>query len=810
MMPDMEKLGVSRKIEDEDIRRTLRETLRSLNPPTDFGFIARTAAIGKPKAELKRDLTYLQRLWKQIKQKMQSKMRVGELYAESDLVIRTLRDVYTPDIDQVIIDNPFAARRAHEFLAIANPRAAAKIMYYKDNVPIFHRYRIEHQIENINSREVELPSGGSLVFDQTEALVAIDVNSGKNRSASDAETTAYKTNKEACDEVCRQLRLRDLGGLVVIDLIDMRPMRHRRDIESRFNNHFKNDRSRVRTAPISPFGLMELTRQRMRPSLKKSLFTECENCTGLGHVMSSESTVLKAMRKLSVVMQQTKVKKVILTISPDVAFHLLNNKRTPLVAIELKYDKKVTVRVNGGGTVDSIEFSALDEKDQVINLDKITIPAQAQLIDAKTLPPVEDIEFEEFEIDLEELTAEAQKDKPKEAPKPQDKRSRSRGGKNNKNNASNNDKRSRGNRGDNQNRNDNRNDNRNKDKQNENENEETTVTESETKNEQASSNDDRNRGRNKNNRGRNNKNNNRNKDHGRNKDQDQNKDQDRNKDQDQNSEQSSAKNNQNSSNDNNDTNSNDNSNDNSKRRKRGSRGSRGKGRGSNNPTYGNPILEGKDLPQVKQHDDNDPPQPREKSDPQGNDVNGNSIHIPPTHDAKENEKNTSNNRSRGGRPSSNNKNTRSGRGQKTQDNRSRSNKSNDNRSRGSRSNDQKPRDNQSQHNEASKSSNYSNNAPKQEQPKKEAVSTPKPASKPVVAENPKSTTKPKPTTKAAEKPTVVTAEAKPTTKKKATKKKATKKKAAKKATKKKATKKKATKKKASKKKAVTKKAATPE
>ncbi len=366
MMPHMHRLGVSRKVEDEETRREMRKILDELKPPDGFGFIIRTAGMGHPKTELKRDLAYLQRLWKAIETRRKKTPDVGELYTESDLIIRTIRDVFTSQIKRIVVDHVEAARRARNFLAVANPRAACKISIYQDPIPIFHRYGIEPQIDHINARQVPLPSGGSLVIDSAEAMVAIDVNSGKNRENRDAETTAYKTNIEAAKEVCRQLRLRDLGGVVAIDLIDMRLNKHRRDIEQRFRQHLRDDRARTRVGTISQFGVLEMTRQRMRPSLKKSIYIDCPACQGSGQVKSPESVVLDVMRRLALTLHQQQVAKVELTISPDVAFVLLNEKRAQVVALENHYHKQVTVRV-GGQAVDYIQITAFNTQGVAID-----------------------------------------------------------------------------------------------------------------------------------------------------------------------------------------------------------------------------------------------------------------------------------------------------------------------------------------------------------------------------------------------------------------------------------------------------------
>ncbi len=404
MMPAMERLGVSRKVDDDDARRAMRKILDELNPPPEFGFIIRTAGIGRPKTDLKRDLSYLLRLWKNLEKKME-KPGVGELYTESDLMIRTIRDVYSTDIDRIIVDDPAAAKRASDFLAIASPRAKSNVLFYDDPIPLFHRFGVEAQIETIHARRVPLPSGGSLVIDSTEALVAIDVNSGKMRNSGDADTTAYRTNVEACDEVCRQLRLRDLGGVVVIDLIDMRLPQKRRAIEQRFRDNLKKDRARTKPLAISQFGILEMTRQRMRPALTKSVYDDCHYCHGEGTVKNVDSIVMDVMRRLSLVVHRKEVAKLAVIVSPDVAFPLLNRKRGELVAMEQKYNTPIQVRVNPSGASDFIELMPMDEKGNVLNIDggKNLAPPIMHPVESM---PVDD-ELIDDEVETQEMEARA-------------------------------------------------------------------------------------------------------------------------------------------------------------------------------------------------------------------------------------------------------------------------------------------------------------------------------------------------------------------------------------------------------------------
>ena len=408
MMPHMERLGVSRKVEDDEARRAMRDILNALNPPEGFGFIIRTAGIGRNKTEVKRDLAYLMRLWKSIESRMKTTSRVGELYTESDLVIRTIRDVLTSDVGRIVVDDPVAAKRAKDFLSIAMPRTNTKVVLYQDPVPLFHRFDIERQIDLINARTVPLPSGGSLVIDSTEAMVAIDVNSGKSREARDAETNAYQTDMEAVEEIARQLRLRDLGGVIVLDLIDMRSTKHRKDVESKFRNLLKKDRARTRVGMISQFGLLEMTRQRMRPSLQMSIYIECPHCIGAGYVKSPESVVLEVMRRLALVLNDKRVERAELTISPDVAFQVLNRKRAQLVSLEQRHDKPVMVRVKGDGPIDFIQLVGVDARGSILDYEMLSSLGKAVREDESLFVEVtSDMVVDEFEDEEGEVPGDA-------------------------------------------------------------------------------------------------------------------------------------------------------------------------------------------------------------------------------------------------------------------------------------------------------------------------------------------------------------------------------------------------------------------
>src|SRR3954462_1809265 len=340
MMPGMSKFGISRKIEDDEERRRLRQILDSLKPIDDVGFIIRTAGVSKTKTEIQRDLTYLTRLWQNMQKKLKEPAPV-ELYTEGDLVTRTVRDVFTTDVERIVCDNKEVAKRIKEVFKIAMPRTKNKVELYEDPIPLFHKAGIEHEIEDMYSRHVPLPSGGSLVIDSTEAIVAIDVNSGKFRDHADAETTAFKTDMEAAEEIPRQLRLRDLGGVIICDFIDLRYERHRRELEEKLHEKLKNDRAKTKVLRMSQFGIIEMTRQRMRPSLKRSIYFDCPHCKGAALVKTHESMALAVMRRLAIAVNDLKVVRVDLTVSTEVAFYLQNKKRAQLAALEENTKKRI-------------------------------------------------------------------------------------------------------------------------------------------------------------------------------------------------------------------------------------------------------------------------------------------------------------------------------------------------------------------------------------------------------------------------------------------------------------------------------------
>jgi ribonuclease E len=366
MMPGMRQLGVSRKIEDEEERRKLRDQLQELSLPENMGFIARTAALDRTKRELQGDLNYLSRLWKAVERRIKKQKPPTEIYTESDLMIRTIRDVYTSDIARILVDDPEVARRAHEFLAIFSPRARDTVVEYTDPEPIFHRYGIEAELERLHTRQVPLKSGGSLVIDQTEALVAIDVNSGRFRTEEDAETTAYKINLEAADEIPRQLRLRDLGGVVICDFIDMRQQKHKREIERRLAHNLKEHKERAKILRMSDFGIIEMTRQRQRASLTHSVYEECKHCHGTGLVKTPESVVLDIMRRIQLAATRENIRKINVFVSREVADRLQNEKRAQLSDLETRNRCSVFVRAQTGFGLDQTSLECYDRRERLV------------------------------------------------------------------------------------------------------------------------------------------------------------------------------------------------------------------------------------------------------------------------------------------------------------------------------------------------------------------------------------------------------------------------------------------------------------
>ena len=343
LMPNNPKGGgISRRIEGEE-RAELRDTMAQLKLPDDYSVIIRTAGIGKSVEELQWDLDYLIQLWDAINRASQDQPASFLIYQESSLVIRAIRDYLRGDIGEILIDNQDIYERALKFMQQVMPHNVGKLKLYEDEIPLFSRYQIEHQIESAFSREVRLESGGAVVFDHTEALVTIDVNSARATRGSDIEETALNTNLEAADEIARQLRIRDLGGLIVIDFIDMTPTRNQRAVETRIAEALKADRARVQVGRISRFGLLEMSRQRLRPSLGESSSLTCPRCEGTGHIRSVPSSALQVLRFIQEEAMKENTAALQVHLPLATATLLLNEKRYEISGIESRLGTPITI-----------------------------------------------------------------------------------------------------------------------------------------------------------------------------------------------------------------------------------------------------------------------------------------------------------------------------------------------------------------------------------------------------------------------------------------------------------------------------------
>ena len=334
--------GVSRRIEGDE-RDEIRNILSQLKFPKGIGVIVRTAGVGHSSEELQWDLDYLQQVYSAIKSAANSKNKPFLIYQESNVIIRALRDHLRDDISEIIIDDSDVFNDARQFIEQVMPHNLRKLKYYEDHVPLFNRYQIETQIESAFEREVLLPSGGSMVIDHTEAMICIDINSAKATKGGDIEETAYNTNLEAADEVARQLRLRDLGGLIIIDFIDMMSEKNRREIEKRLHEALKIDRARVQISRISQFGLLEMSRQRLRPSLEESSQIVCPRCTGHGTIRSIESLALAVLRLIEEEAMKEKTSKIIAKLPVEVTSFLLNEKRSGISEIEMRHAVQLVI-----------------------------------------------------------------------------------------------------------------------------------------------------------------------------------------------------------------------------------------------------------------------------------------------------------------------------------------------------------------------------------------------------------------------------------------------------------------------------------
>lgn len=359
LMPGSDSSGISRKVENESERKKLKEIVAELGIPENFGYIMRTEAVGKRKTELAKDLQYLIKLYENIKQRSAEVNAPALIYQESDLVIRTIRDYFTSDIEEVLVDSKDVYKQARAFFKEIMPKFEKIVKLHQEKRPIFAKYQLEEQIDLIYEKKVPLKSGGSIVIEPTEALVSIDVNSGKSTGEKGVEETAFKTNMEAAEEVARQLRLRDLGGLIVIDFIDMRDRKHKAEVEKTLKSALKADKARVSVDKISQFGLLEMSRQRIKQTINEGSYLECPHCGGHGKVKSIEAMALSFLRKVHTSAARGAVSEVRGGLPLEVAYYLLNRKKRELTQIENDYDIEVTVKGKPSFMMNQLELEVM-------------------------------------------------------------------------------------------------------------------------------------------------------------------------------------------------------------------------------------------------------------------------------------------------------------------------------------------------------------------------------------------------------------------------------------------------------------------
>ncbi|HWR88826.1 MAG TPA: Rne/Rng family ribonuclease [Dissulfurispiraceae bacterium] len=347
MMPGQKRVGISRKIEDREDRSRLKEMFNSLKLPKDTGFILRTASTDTLEEELSNDLKYLTKLWAKIQRESSKVTAPALIYKEHDIAVRTIRDYLTNDVTEVVVDEVTAHRMMKDFLRKTAPWRKINVTYYRDKKPIFTKYQIEDQIGKIHERFVDLKSKGYLVIDKTEALTAIDVNSGKSRKEETVESTALRTNVEAADEIARQLRLRDIGGLIVIDFIDMISAKNRREVETRLKKALASDKAHADISGISKFGIVEMTRERLRPAYHESIHKKCEVCGGAGIVKSEDLVAISAIREIHGKASAGGLKAITCRLPIESVNYLFNTKRDEIDSLEKEFD--LQIRVLGDG-----------------------------------------------------------------------------------------------------------------------------------------------------------------------------------------------------------------------------------------------------------------------------------------------------------------------------------------------------------------------------------------------------------------------------------------------------------------------------
>ena len=343
LMPGTDLYGVSRKIEDEKERQKLKEIVTQFKLPENMGFIIRTAGMGRTKAELSRDLDYLLKLWQSIEKNVSEQQAPALLYKEHDIVIRAIREHFSPDISEILVDDKEVHKKVRDFFHQVMPRYENLVKVYQEKRPLFNKYQLEEQVEQVYRRKIRLKSGGHILIEPTEALVTVDVNSGSATKEKGIEDTAFRVNMEAVPEIARQLRLRDLGGIIVIDFIDMSQKNHKQEVEKEMKAVLRDDRAKTKMLRISGLGLLELTRQRLKWVLGTGEYLECPLCDGQGKIRSPETSALSVYRRIKSLMIRSEVSEVRATVPAKVAEYLLNNMRAQLVEMENQHRSRVSI-----------------------------------------------------------------------------------------------------------------------------------------------------------------------------------------------------------------------------------------------------------------------------------------------------------------------------------------------------------------------------------------------------------------------------------------------------------------------------------
>jgi len=374
LMPSLPKCGVSRKIEDGRERKRLKKIVRGLDETGSggIGFIVRTAGINKSQQDLERDRDYLKKIWEMVAQRVRVTRAPALLYQESDLVLKAMRDQFTPDIADVVVDSEDVYLRIRDFADKLMPQMAERIKQHTMTTPLFHHFGIEKEVEALYQPKVDLPNGASIVIDQAEALVAIDVNSGKYKAGGDSDETAYRTNLDAIPEIVRQLRLRDLGGLIIIDFIDMSHEKHRRGVEKRLIDALRGDRARIKVGRISPFGMLEITRQRVGPGLKRTVFMQCPHCKGAGWSRTVQSKALSVLREIRALVHLKGYSVIQVFAAPAVSDYLVNYKRRATLELEDAVGKSILFRPEPSYPIDVVHYRFLTGDGQEA---RVAIPA---------------------------------------------------------------------------------------------------------------------------------------------------------------------------------------------------------------------------------------------------------------------------------------------------------------------------------------------------------------------------------------------------------------------------------------------------